>query len=287
MSDSKKTKKQLVQELQQLRQRVAELESERQQVEQAQASEQLLRSIIDATPDWIFIKDQEHRYRLVNQGYADALHLQPDDFIGKNDLDLGFPEELVKGDPKKGVRGFWTDDRQVMDSGEPLVNPYDPATIDDQLHVFHTIKTPLRDAEGDVWGVLAFARDVTEREKLLQQATTRQERMTILHGISRDLSEARDADELLQALIPPAQHAGVSAAVLMYIDLDQAGEPEWLEMAAAWLPEGSVEENVVPVGSRFYLPDFLFSNLWMSNPDEAQLITDVTTDERVDENFGN
>jgi PAS domain S-box-containing protein len=287
MSDNQKTQEQLIQELQQLRQKVAALESERQQAEQAQASEQLLRSIIDATPDWIFIKDQEHRYRLVNQGYADALHLQPDDFIGKDDLELGFPEELVKGDPAKGIRGFWTDDRQVMDSGEPLVNPYDPATIDDQLHVFHTIKTPLHDAQGNVWGVLAFARDVTEREKLLEQATARQERLTTLNDISRGLSGASDEDELLQAIILPAQRAGASAAVLMYIDLDETGEPEWLEMAATWLPEGSVEENVVPVGSRFYLPDFLFSSLWMSNPDEAQLIADVTQDERIDENFGN
>ena len=38
-------------------------------------SQEMLRSIIDATPDWIFIKDQEHRYRLANQGYANALHL--------------------------------------------------------------------------------------------------------------------------------------------------------------------------------------------------------------------
>ncbi len=148
--------------------RGAEAERERLLAE-TQQSQQLLRTIIDATPDWIFIKDQEYRYRLVNQSYADALHLKPEDFIGKNDLELGFPEELVKGNPERGIRGFWTDDRQVLESGEPLVNPYDPATIDDEMHIFHTIKTPLRDAEGQVESVLAFARDVTERERLLAE----------------------------------------------------------------------------------------------------------------------
>lgn len=136
---------------------------------ETQQSQTLLYSIINATPDWIFIKDQEHRYRLVNQSYADALHLDPEGFIGKNDLELGFPEELVKGNPEKGIRGFWTDDRQVLESGEPLINPYDPATVDNEMHIFHTIKTPLRDAEGRVESVLAFARDVTERERLLAE----------------------------------------------------------------------------------------------------------------------
>jgi len=136
---------------------------------EVQQSQELLRAIVDSTPDWIFIKDQEHRYRMVNQGYANALHLKPEDFIGRNDLELGFPEELVKGNPAKGIRGFWTDDRQVMDSGKLLLNPHDPATIDGEVHVFHTIKTPLRNREGQVEGVLAFARDVTERERLLAE----------------------------------------------------------------------------------------------------------------------
>ncbi|HZW26064.1 MAG TPA: PAS domain S-box protein [Gallionella sp.] len=128
--------------------------------------EQLVRSVVDATPDWIFIKDQEHRYRLVNQSYADALHLDPDDFIGKTDLDLGFPEELVKGNPEKGIRGFWTDDRLVMDSNATQIFPDDPATIDGVVHTFHTIKVPLRDVDGKAWGVLAFARDITERKQI-------------------------------------------------------------------------------------------------------------------------
>jgi PAS domain S-box-containing protein len=140
--------------------------TERKRMEETlQRSEQLMRTVIDATPDWIFIKDQEHRYRLVNQGYADALHLVPEDFIGKNDLDLGFPEELVKGNPEKGIRGFWADDRLVLDSNETHVYSDDPATIDGVVHTFHTIKVPLLDAGEKPWGVLAFARDITERKQ--------------------------------------------------------------------------------------------------------------------------
>ncbi len=133
--------------------------------EALQKSEQLMRTVIEATPDWIFIKDLEHRYQLVNQGYANALHISPEDFIGKNDLDLGFPEELVKGDPEKGIRGFWADDRRVMESNEMQIYPDDPVTIDGAVHTFHTIKVPLRDTSGKPWGVLALARDITERKR--------------------------------------------------------------------------------------------------------------------------
>ena len=144
---------------------LASIAIERKRAEEAlRRSEELMRIVVDATPDWIFIKDQEHRYRMVNQGYADALHIAPADFIGKNDLDLGFPEDLVKGNPDKGIRGFWADDRQVLDSNETQIFPEDPATINGMVHTFHTIKVPLRGADGKPWGVLAFARDITERK---------------------------------------------------------------------------------------------------------------------------
>jgi PAS domain S-box-containing protein len=161
----------------------------------------LLRTIIDATPDWIFVKDQQHRYRLVNQGYATALHLTPGDFIGKDDVEMSFPEDIVKGNPEKGIRGFWADDRQVMDGGEPLVNPHVPVTIDDQVHIFHDVKTPLRDAAGHVWGVLGLGRDVTERERLLADLERHSTELQAAAEISRAASSILDPGELIQRAV--------------------------------------------------------------------------------------
>ena len=176
--------------------------AERKSAEEAvRQSELLLRSIIDATPDWIFIKDQEHRYRLANQGYAQALHMKPEDFIGKNDLELGFPEELVKGDPDKGIRGFWADDRLVMDSGETQVYPDDPATIDGVVHTFHTIKTPLQDADGEVWGVLAFARDITDRTQAEEMLAKRAAELETVAYVSTAASTILNPDKLLQEVV--------------------------------------------------------------------------------------
>lgn len=174
---------------------------------EVQQSQTLMRTVIDATPDWIFIKDQEHRYRLANRGYANALHIIPEEFIGKNDLELGFPEELVKGNPERGIRGFWADDRLVIDSGETHIYPNDPATIDGELHVFHTIKTPLRDAAGQVWGVLAFARDITDRERVREALAKRAAELSCLNDLGREMESAPLVAELLEWVtgrVPPA-----------------------------------------------------------------------------------
>ncbi len=123
----------------------------------------ILHTLADNIPDWVFVKDRNHRYRFVNKAYAASLHMQPDEMLGKDDIELGFPEYNVKGDPERGIRGFWADDRQVMESGEPLIIPEDIVTLDGEEHIFFTSKLPLSDGQGGVWGVLVLCHDVTEQ----------------------------------------------------------------------------------------------------------------------------
>lgn len=124
-------------------------------------NEALLRSVIESNPDWIFVKDLDHRYKLVNQTYANSLHLQAEDFIGKDELELGFPEEQVKGNPERGIRGFWNDDQEVFDLGRAKFIEQEPVEVDGQTRFFNTFKVPLFDDDGNVWGVLGVGRDVT------------------------------------------------------------------------------------------------------------------------------
>ncbi len=138
-------------------------------MERTERSQRLLRTVIDATPDWIFAKDQEFRYVLVNAGYARALGMTPEEMLGKDDLELGFPPEQVLGDPAKGIRGFRTDDQAAL-LGQVVHNPHDPATFaDGSVHIFDTQKYPLLDTEGRVFAVLGLARDITDREQAQMQ----------------------------------------------------------------------------------------------------------------------
>lgn len=173
----------------------------------SEEAQQLIRDVIDSTDDWIFVKDQEHRYRLVNQGYANSLHIPIDDFIGKNDLDLGFPEELVKGNPEKGISGFWADDRLVMDNGVPNHIPVDVVTIDGKIRILDTVKSPLRDADNKVWGVLAFARDVTERRQAEETNRKRAQELATVAAVSTAASKVINPDEFLQTVVDLAKES--------------------------------------------------------------------------------
>ncbi|NJN66881.1 MAG: PAS domain-containing protein [Chloroflexaceae bacterium] len=122
-----------------LRQRVAELEPTQAVLHQTAA---ILRAVIDAIPGYIFVKDRDFRYILVNREMADGFSTTPEHFPGKDDFEVGFPEELILGAPEKGIRGFRVDDQAVIERGERLHNPYDPATVADGVHIFDTQKIP-------------------------------------------------------------------------------------------------------------------------------------------------
>ncbi len=132
---------------------------------QTERSEQLLRTVIDKTSDWIFAKDKNFSYILANQSFAQAIGKTVPEILGKSDLELGFSEDIIFGNSAKNLPGFRADDAAVL-TGEIIHNPCDPATVaDGSVHIFDTQKLPLRDAEGNVFAVLGFAHDITERHE--------------------------------------------------------------------------------------------------------------------------
>ncbi|MBE2201978.1 MAG: GAF domain-containing protein [Anaerolinea sp.] len=163
--------------------------------------ETLLRTIIDSTPDWIFVKDINHRYLLANQGYANSFHMSPDNFIGRNDLDIGFPQEIVKGNAEKGIRGFWADDREIMDSGQMKVIPEEPAVVDGQPRVLSAIKAPLRNATGEITGLVGFVHDITNLKQAEATLAKQANALAAVAEVSTAAATILQPDHLLQDVI--------------------------------------------------------------------------------------
>ena len=231
MSDQNKTKGQLIEELKRLRGEVTALKKaagdERRYAEEVR----LLRTVIDNSPDWFFVKDRHHRFRLINQGFADLLGRRPEECIGKNDLELGFPEEMVKGNREKDIPGYWTDDQQVMDRGKPLINPYEPATLAGKNRVFHTIKIPIRDDDGHVWGLLGMVRDVTPSKQLLDDLGYRRTQLQTAAQVSRAATSILDPDELIRRVVDLARERFALYYVGLFL-VDQTGE--WTGEPGRW-----------------------------------------------------
>jgi PAS domain S-box-containing protein len=120
-----------------------------------------------------------------------------------------------------------------------------------------------------------------ELEKRIAELEEGQTKAEILYEIGRDLNTSRDEQELLQLLDHPARKAGASSTNLLYIDLDAAGQPEWAEVVAFWYQNGA---SPVEVGTRYYLPEFSFTTLFLSSPDEPLLIPDAKADKTIDKN---
>ncbi len=143
----------------------------------------LLRVVIDSSPDPIFAKDLGHRYMLLNRTCAGLLGHEPDAVVGRPDTDF-FPPEVYEGDPSSGRRGFHADERDVF-LGRTVENASASAVFPDgSTRVYDTIKVPLRDATGRIYGVLGYGRDLTESRKTEAALRESQSRFrTLLDGL--------------------------------------------------------------------------------------------------------
>jgi PAS domain S-box-containing protein len=133
--------------------------------EERQQSLTLLGNIINAIPDFIFVKDRQLRTILCNSAFAKAVGKDPKELMGRTDIENGWDQELVCGNIEKGIRGFEQDDRDVL-SGKVIHNPHDPANVNGEIRMFDTYKVPLVSEAGEVVGVLGVSRDVTDRRRM-------------------------------------------------------------------------------------------------------------------------
>src|SRR5690348_7371351 len=67
------------------------LETQQGREQQWQEERGLFRAMIDQVPDYLFVKDRDSRFVMANKAVAADLGLEPDDLIGKTDLDLHPP----------------------------------------------------------------------------------------------------------------------------------------------------------------------------------------------------
>jgi len=124
--------------------------------------EQLMRTILDATPDLVCLLDAKGVYLAVNRAFADLLGRPELEIVGKTESDLFPPDEAA-------VR--LARNQAIQESGRGGQTEACVRTPQGQRW-FHQVDVPVRDAAGRAMGILKTARDVTEvreiEEKLLQ-----------------------------------------------------------------------------------------------------------------------
>lgn len=125
-------------------------------------SERYLRSILDNTPEPLFVQDLEYRYQMVNVAFEERVGLSRAQILGRRDDEL-LPDEAV------AVNRFSLD--MVLKTGD-VVQREDVVRIDGEARDYSSVKFPLRDAEGTIYAVCGTFTDITDRKR--DEATLRE-----------------------------------------------------------------------------------------------------------------
>ncbi|HVP21486.1 MAG TPA: response regulator [Anaerolineaceae bacterium] len=131
---------------------------ERMQLSGALAKERtLLKALMDTFPDFVFCKDLDARFLMVNPALAQFFGISsPEEAIGKTDFDY-YPKELA-------VR-YLSDEQHLLNTGRPILDQ-EEAMVDSKgvWHWVSTLKAPLHNRSGELIGIIGIGRDITRQK---------------------------------------------------------------------------------------------------------------------------
>ena len=119
------------------------------------ASEERYRTLVDNLPQKIFLKDTNSVFVSCNNNFAADLSISAGDIAGKRDHDF-YPAELADK--------YVADDVRIMAGGQTM-ELEEQNVAHGQTYTVHVVKTPVKDRDGKVVGILGIFWDITDRKR--------------------------------------------------------------------------------------------------------------------------
>jgi PAS domain S-box-containing protein len=165
----------------------------KQSEKELQKSEQKYRLLVESTPDWVWICDEEGRHTFSNRAIKELLGYEVQEI-------LGFPAfRLMHRDDRKRVQKWFQNAKKQKKGWKGSVIRWQHK--DKSIRYLETIAKPTFDDRGNLTGFTGIDRDVTDRiksEEALQKAYDRlQERTIELKIKKRSLEELNTAMRVL------------------------------------------------------------------------------------------
>jgi len=132
---------------------------ERRQQDEKLRAMHLLDAVANGSPDAVYAKDRAGRYIFINRFGATLIGRTQEDVLGRTDVEL-FGHEMAAGIAEL--------DQKVLDT-RTTMSREEGFAFGGEHRTFHTVKSPLHDASGEVIGVCGVSRDISERKVSEQQ----------------------------------------------------------------------------------------------------------------------
>ena len=133
-------------------------------------------SILENSPDMIYIKDKNLVYVASSQSFADIMGINDIQGLpGKTDFDF-FSDHLA--------RKYIRDDQNVINSGFPICDYIEPLPDKEgKKRYCSTSKFALKDAQGNVIGLYGISRDITAQMELEEERETKKQSRQMFEGV--------------------------------------------------------------------------------------------------------
>jgi PAS domain S-box-containing protein len=154
-----------------------EIEERKRAEKEASYEQDLMQTLLDNIPDYVYFKDKNRRFVRASNFFCDLFGCSLEEIIGKKDEDL-FPEEIAE----ETVR----DDCHVIETGIPLVNKEEGGKeIGGGEHWVLTTKLPWRDKKGNIIGLFGISREITDRRRTEEALRRSEERYVLATNAAR------------------------------------------------------------------------------------------------------
>ncbi len=182
---------------------------------------ELLRSLLDKSPDHIYFKDRDSRYIRCSKSQCELFGINQLEIIGRKDFDF-FAEEHA--------RAAFEDEREIIRSGRPLLAKIEREYLKDGRELWAlTSKMPLRSQAGEIIGTFDISKDITamkQAEAKLAEThrqlleTSRLAGMaevatSVLHNVGNVLNSVNISGSLVAEKVRHSKVAGLARVVAL------------------------------------------------------------------------
>ncbi len=123
------------------------------------AEHELLRTVIDILPAFIYAKDTDSKFIIANEVLAGSMGCGScDDLIGKTDFEFF---------PHKYAIKYYCDEQEVITSGRPKINIQESFGFDENMEPMwlNTTKVPLINSSGEIVGIVGSGMDISKQKR--------------------------------------------------------------------------------------------------------------------------